>query len=45
MISKSFDCFTVYKESDNNVFIHIDIKNDHFLYEKLFDYFFHKKSY
>ena len=26
MIKKSFDCFTVYEEADNNVFIHIEMK-------------------
>ena len=25
MIKKSFDCFTVYEEADNNVFIHIEM--------------------
>lgn len=40
MIKKLFDCFTVYEDFDNNVFIHIDIKDNLIFYEKLFDYFF-----
>jgi hypothetical protein len=44
MIKKPFDCFTVYEEDDNNVFIHIDIKDDQALYEKLFDYFFSEEK-
>lgn len=40
MIKKSFDCFTVYEEIDNNVFIHIEMKNEEAFYEKLYDYFF-----
>ena len=40
MIKKSFDCFTVYEEADNNVFIHIEMKDDEDFYEKLFEYFF-----
>ena len=40
MIKKKFDCFNVYQEVDNNVFIHIEIKDEEAFYENLFEYFF-----
>lgn len=38
-----FDCFAVYEEADNNVFIHIELKGEEYFYEKLFVYFFEDK--
>lgn len=40
MIKKSYGDFTVYEDMDNNVFIHIETKDEEAFYERMFDYFF-----
>lgn len=44
MTKKNFDCFTVYEEDNNNVFIHIEMKDEETFYEKLFEYFFSEEK-